>query len=170
MTADQEEQQRPPLPPVPTLPIGLEDMVNRLEDLVNFTLECEKKPLKEGISFVEVFSQLSQIRTAVTALSQEQQKLLAVLSATAQAIPGGLGPSLLTPPPEAAKVFETIKHLQEVCESAKDRIHSELSGRPEVAEEVMKKAKETEESVKKKKIRRKSKFKAIGGKEGWIPT
>jgi hypothetical protein len=179
MTVDQRENSveksgksnSPALPPLPAMPVftmSLGEMVSRLEDLVNFAMECEHVPFKEGVSFVEVFKQLGEIRKAINNLTQDQQRLLAYLSATAAQIPGMSTDIPISP--ENTKMLDKIKHLQDVCEEAKERIHTVLQSRPEVTDEMKQKVKEAETSEKKKRIRRKGKFRAMGGKEGWMPT
>ena len=41
----------PPMKPIPSGPASIPEVVNRLEELVKFALECEGKKLKEGVSF-----------------------------------------------------------------------------------------------------------------------
>jgi uncharacterized protein YhaN len=161
-------QAMPSLPKMPVFSMNVEEMVSRLEDLVNFAMESERMPFKEDVSFIEVFKQLGEIRKAVNNLTQDQQRLLAYLSATAAEIPGMS--KNLPISPENTKVFDKIKRLQDVCEEAKERIHAVLQGRPEVMDEMKMKVKDSESSEKKKKVQRKGKFRAVGGKEGWLPT
>jgi hypothetical protein len=157
----------PPLKINPTGPASIPEVVNRLEDLVKFALECEGKKLKEGVSFVEVFKQLEEVRTAIDLLNKDQQELLDLFSSVTG---GKIEVNKADFTDEQKKILEKLKHLQSVCEAAKQRMYTKVKSQPETEAIVKEKIEDSTASEKKKIMRRKEKFRPLGGKGGWLRT
>ena len=157
----------PPLKPIEPGPLSTAEVVNRLEDLVNFALECEGKQIKPDVSFVQVYKQLQEVRQAIDLLIQDQNKLVAMLNAAGQQ-QINIKPENLSP--EDKKIVERIQRLKSLCEEAKDRIRTRTTARPQMAKEVEEKIEESVVPEKKKIARRKGRFRPLGGKKGWLPT
>jgi hypothetical protein len=157
----------PPLKTIPEGPTSIPEVVNRLEDLVRFALECEGKPLKDGVSFVDVFKQLEEVRTAIDLLNKDQQELLALFSSVSG---GAVDVNTLPFSKEDRKMLDMLKHLQSVCEAAKERMYVSVKAQPESEAIVDEKIEEATATEKKKSVHRKGKFRPLGGKEGWMRT
>lgn len=159
-------EERPPLPEVGEGSLSIQAIVNRLDDLVRFALECEHKPLQPDVSFVEVYKQLLEVRKSIDALSQDQQNMLTAIEAV------GLKPVQLGEAysPEDKKVILKLQNLQGICEAAKERLHKSIEKNPEAEKEVKEKIQTVTSSEKQKVVHRKGKFRPLGGKGGWIPT
>jgi len=156
----------PELKPIPLTPMSLPDLVGRLEELVKFALECEGKELGEKVSFVDIYKELMDIRKSINTLDEAQQQTLSIIeSASKEDTPKE--PPLTK---EEEKTLGKIQHLQEVCEGAKERIHAAIQEQPEIEAQLKEEVKASTSSKKKKVVRRKGKFRRVGGKEGWIPT
>jgi hypothetical protein len=157
----------PPLKPFAAGEASIPEIVDRLEDLVNFAIECEGKSMREDLSFVEVYKRLQEVRKAIDFLNKDQNDLLALLTNL-----GGTPPDPRTAElsPEDKKLIDKLSHLKLVCEAAKERIHSRTQVSPEVAKIVEEKIEQAVVSEKKKISRRKGKFRPMGGKEGWVRT
>lgn len=164
---NEEKQNMPEFKSVPIQPMSITDLVSRLEELVRFTLECEKKEFKEGVSFVEIYKQLTQIREAISILNQDQQDTLTLIENAMQS-QTEQKPFELTK--ENQKLLDKVTNLQDICENAKERIYSSIQEQPEIEQQVKEELKQATASNKKKRIRRKGKFRRVGGKKGWMPT
>ena len=162
-TAKHKPQKKSPLPPNdPFLP----ELVLRLEEMVKFSLECEGKPLKDDVSFVNVYKQLMEIRKAIEILTKEQQ---ATLSLIEQSVDMEKAKPAQTDK-NTRKMMEKIHHLKQVCDSAKERIHESIREHPSEEAELKEKLRHATSSNQKKVLRRKGKFRKVGGKKGWMPT
>ncbi len=140
-------------------------IVQQLEDLVKISLECENRDLKPNVSFVDVHKKLLQIQKDIQIFQDNYRAHLAMI---------GLTPEDVRPTPEEIaaldpkqkKVFEKMQNLKNTCEEARERLYQSMQADPEtlkiVKGELRDKGKE--------KIRRKGKFKGMGGKQGWLPT
>ena len=157
----------PPLKPIPPGPASIPEVVNRLEELVKFALECEGKQLKDGVSFVDVFKQLEEVRIAIDLLNKDQQELLALFSSVTGE---GIDVNKIPFSEEDKKILDKLKHLQSVCEAAKQRMYVSVKSQPESEAMVEEKIAEATSTDKKKVARRKGKFRPLGGKEGWMRT
>jgi hypothetical protein len=157
----------PPMRPMPAGPASIPEVVNRLEDLVKFALECEGKKLKEGVSFVEVFKQLEEVRRAIDLLNKDQQELLSLFASVTG---GKIDVNKVPFTDDEKKILEKLNHLQGVCEAAKERMYTTVKGHPESEAAVKEKLEESTSSEKKKILRRKEKFRPLGGKGGWLRT
>ncbi len=166
-TLTEQEGEMPPLKPFGKGDLSIPEVVNRLEDLVNFALECEKKPLREDLSFVDIYKQLQDVRKAIDLLNKDQKDLLALLS---EATGGELDLNSIKLSDEDQKLFDKLQRLRSVCESAKERIHTRGQRAPEVEKIVEEKIEESLSTEKKKASHRKGKFRPLGGKEGWVRT
>lgn len=156
----------PPAEPPPAAP-SIPEVVDRLEELVKFALECEGKELREGVSFVDVFKQLEEVRHAIELLSQDQKELLALFSS---ATGGRIDITKTELSAEDKKIIDKLRHLQSVCEAAKDRMYTTIKKAPEAEAAAEAKIQAATASEKKKRIHRKEKFRPLGGKEGWVRT
>lgn len=157
----------PPLRPIPTSAPSIPEVVERLEELVKFALECEGKKLKEGVSFVDVFKQLEEVRAAIDLLNKDQQELLALFSS----ISGGkVDMNALPFSEEDKKILDKLRHLQSVCEAAKERMYVAIKSHPEAEAIVDEKLEQATSTDKKKAARRKEKFRPLGSKKGWMRT
>ncbi len=160
-------EQMPPLQPIPAGPISIPEVVNRLEELVKFALECEGKQLKEGVSFVDVFKQLEEVRNAIDLLNQDQHELLNLFSSVTG---GSVDVNKIPFSEDDKKTLDKLKHLQSVCEAAKERMYVAVKEQPETEALLEEKIEDEKASEKKKVVRRKGKFRPLGGKEGWMRT
>lgn len=161
-----EKKDMPPLQPIGTMPLPVNEIVNRLEELVRFVLECETKPIQQDVSFVDIYKQLLKIREAITVLSADQQDMLSMLEAAGvsrQQMNAALSQ-------EEKKMISKLQNLQGICEAAKDRLHKSIKKNPEVEKEIQEKIRAETTTKKQKIVHRKGKFKRMGGKEGWLPT
>jgi hypothetical protein len=154
----------PELKPIGPTPMGLPELVERLEELVKFSLEFEQKPLKEGVSFVTVYKQLQDIRRAIEVLSKDQQFTLSLIEEASK------DQKELPINKEGEKLLNKIGQLKETCEAARERAHAALQEQPGAEELLKEQVKEVTTSKKKKVARRKGKFRRVGGKKGWMPT
>lgn len=140
-------------------------LLQQMQDLVKILLECEKKDLTSNYSFLEVHKQLLGIRKNIALFQEGYKNTLALL---------GIKPEDVKPTPEEIenlssrekKLLEQIEFLKTTCEDARERVYQSLQEDKDtlhvVSEEL--KDKKTEGA------RRKSKFKGMGGKSGWLPT
>jgi hypothetical protein len=143
----------------------LPKIVKQLEDLVNLALACEKKDLLPNVSFVEVHKKLLKIRQQTDLFQENFRKQLAKLNLREEDI--RLTPEALAKMPAKDKqIFEKLQKLQSTCEEARDRIRDSLKKDQAAVLSVKEELKDKSTS----KTRRKSKFKGVGGKQGWIPT
>lgn len=166
VSQEPKKEERPPLRPVGQEMLPINEIVNRLEELVRFVLECEGKPVQRDVSFVNVYKQLVQIRESINVLSADQQKLLSVLEG------GGMTKAEMSKALSAdqKKTISKLHNLQGICEAAKERLHKSIEKNPERAKEIQDKIRSETTSPKQKMIHRKGKFRRLGGKEGWLPT
>lgn len=149
---------------VEATPISMAGLVSQLEDLVRLALECEKKDLAPDFSFVEVNKQLVKLREAIEILHQSYIQTLNSFSLTEEDVSKFRKNIEETKGPEK-KLFDTLNHLQGVCEEARAKLYVSLQENREQVRDM-----EAELLDKNKKSRRKGKFKSIGGKKGWMPT
>lgn len=160
----QSSSQQPTVPEgqnLPNAPETFAELVQRLEDLVKFTVECEKKELRDDISFIDVYKQLMLIKEGVELLNQDYVLNYDAMKAE------GLVPEELKLTPEEGKILTKIGNLQHICEEAKERLHKSLQQNPEEVQRLTNELKEAQSTDKQKSRRRQSKFKGMGGKQGW---
>lgn len=156
-----------PLPPLPASGVSIPDVVGRLEDLVLFALECEKKEIREGVSFVEVYNQLKEVRAAIDLLDQDQKNLIELME---KAMGGTVNLEKVPFSNEDKKLVEKLQRLQSMCETAKARTYAKIKEHPDVEMIVDRSVQEASMSDKKRAARRKDKFKGVGGKGGWVKS
>ncbi len=145
--------------------VDVAEIIQKLEDLVKFSLECEKKDLKPDVSFVDVHKQLLQIQKDINLFQENYRAHLAMV---------GLTPEEVRPTPEdienldpkQKKIFDRMQALQSTCETSRERLYQSMQADKETLNEVKSELKDKG----KEKIRRKGKFKGLGGKQGWLPT
>ncbi len=140
-------------------------IVQQLEDLVKFTLECEEKDLKPEVSFVEVHKKLMQIQKDIELFQSNYRTDLAMFNLTPEEV-RPTQEELESLDPKQKKIFDRMKMLQETCESARERIYQSM----QQDQETLKAVKSELRDKGKEKIHRKGKFKGMGGKKGWMPT
>ena len=157
------------MPPLRSIPEGasVPEVVERLEDLVKFALECEGKKVRPDVSFVEVYKQLEEVKRAVDALDRDQKELIELIEKTTGESIDSKSSRLSN---EDKKVLERLQRLQKLCEEAKERAYTKMKARPEVEAAVDQEIKQAMAPEKKKVSRRKDKFRPLGGKEGWVRT
>jgi hypothetical protein len=157
------------MPPLRSIPEGasVPEVVERLEDLVKFALECEGKKVRPDVSFVEVYKQLEEVKRAVDALDRDQKELIDLIEKTTGESIDAKSPRLSE---KDRKVLERLQRLQKLCEDAKERTYTKMKARPEVEAAVDREIQEAMTPQKKKVSRRKDKFRPLGGKEGWVRT
>jgi hypothetical protein len=146
--------------------ISVTEIVNQLESLVRYALECEDRPLRDDVSFVDVYRQLIGVQKAINSLDKDQRELINLMSRMA-----GVSPEELSSVrPEDEKNIEKLKQLQKLCEDAQERLHASMTGQAETDRELKEQIEESTASDKKKAVRRKGKFKKMGGAGGWVRT
>jgi len=145
--------------------LSLEGIVSQLEDLVKLTMECEKKELRPGVSFVDITEQLDNIKNAVGMLHQAYLNTLEALSITEQDV-AKMREKAIQVSERDKKLFEKLDKLQKQCEEGCERMYSSLQQHRTQAREVEEQLK----GERQKKKGRKAKFKGVGGRKGWMPT
>ncbi len=166
--SSEPEKPNPEETPSPAPAIKQPDIytiVAQLEDLVRFSMECEEKELKPDVSFVEVHKKLMQIQRDIQAFQENSRIFLQQFN---------LKPEDFRPTPEQIeqlnprdrKLLERIQSLQNTCQVERDKLYESMQASPETLKQVKNELKDKG----KEKFRRKSKFKGMGGKEGWLPT
>jgi seryl-tRNA synthetase len=155
------------MPPLRSVPEGasVPEVVERLEDLVKFAIECEGKKIRPDTSFVDVYKQLEEVKRAVDALDHDQKELIELIEKTTGESVDAKSPRLSE---EDKKILGRLQHLQKLCEEAKERAYTKMKARPEVEAVVDQEIREATVPSKKKASRRKDKFRPLGGKEGWV--
>ena len=140
----------------------LGSIVDQLEDLVKLSLECEKKDINQNISFVQVITQLTQLKQVLEEFHLSYMEALKKLE---------------VPPQDTKQLKETfenlktpeknlllkLQRLEKECEDARGRMYASLQQNQEAAKDL-------KAELKSKKGRRKEKFKSVGGKKGWMKT
>lgn len=142
-------------------------IVQQLEDLVKISLESEEKELKPGVSFVEVHKKLLQIQKDIKLFQDTYKEHLALLNLTPEEV-RPTPEDLEELDPKQRKVYDKIQGLLTTCEEARERLHQSMQVDQQTLKAVKSELKET--SKDKEKLRRKGKFKGLGGKAGWMPT
>jgi DNA repair ATPase RecN len=157
-------QDNAPVPNVSPM-IQMSNMVQQLDDIIKFALECEKKTNVKVFNFPKAQEQIAQIQSQLQLLNEAYKRTLDELGITdadletyRKRIQESSGPE--------KKLFSHIEKLQKICQESRDRIYNTLQANAE----VVKKMKAETASDKKKMKTRKGKFKSVGGKKGWVPT
>jgi len=162
---ESHEDERPPLQEIAATPLSVVQLVHRLEELVKYSLECESGQMREDFSFVDIYKQLLELRKVIDTFSKEQQDLLREITKAAgeesQEIPFSK---------EDRAVLSKIQELQGVCETAKDRLYQTMQENPDVEKQLQEKVQEAGSTKQRKKVRRRGKFRRLGGKKDWMPT
>ena len=145
--------------------VDVSEIITQLEDLVKFALECEDKELQPDISFVEVHKKLMQIQDEILKFQDTYKQHLALFDLK----PEDVQPTqeqIDSLEPKQRKIFERMQSLQSTCEEARERLYESM----QQDQRTLKEVKEELKGEEKQKIRRKGKFKGMGGKKGWLPT
>lgn len=166
---EEKKEQTGPIPE-PIVPDSMKQLVSLLEETVRMVVDVEKYELKPGVSFPEVMKDLQLIQKAVAAMAEDQQELSEYL----ESLKGMYGP---IPPTEQIlgkedlAVLEKLKKLETICEGARERIHDEMLKNPQAVERTKEMIEESSSSPKRKSIKRKRKFRSMGGEQGgWVKT
>jgi hypothetical protein len=139
-------------------------ILQELSDLVRLVRDCESKTLVSTVSFVDVHKKLLEIKKQMDVLQENYKKNLALFGLTpADLIPTEEQIARLNP--QEKKMYKQLKELQTTCEKARDSAYKALQQDPDTVRRVLDDLKNKEG-----KSNRKSKFKSIGGKKGWMPT
>ncbi|MBS0654593.1 MAG: hypothetical protein JSR46_02350 [Verrucomicrobia bacterium] len=145
--------------------VELAQLLQQIQDLVKFSLECENKTLSPKMPYIEVYKQLLQIRMNIAAYQENYKQQLSRLGLTVDDVKP-TPEEIAQLKPKDKKILETIQALSKTCQEAKDRVYQSLQENKATLNTVTDDLKDTEM----KSIRRRSKFKGVGGKKGWIPT
>lgn len=149
-----------------TSPINqMKKMVQQLDDVIKFALECEKRTHNVGFDFAEAKNKIAEIQNQLNILNRAYQKTLDDLGITDKDIENYKKKITESTGPEK-KLFDYIGKLQKICEDSRDRIYHTLQINAQTVKQVAADSK----SQKKKAQARKGKFKSVGGKKGWMPT
>jgi NifB/MoaA-like Fe-S oxidoreductase len=144
----------------------LEQIINQLEDLVKVATAAEKNEVEITISsFVDVHKKLMDIYTLIENFREVYRNSLVPFGLTPEDMRIS-GEELTSLPSRERKMIEKLHKLQSTCEDAKERIHESLQKNHVAAKQVKEELKGSE----RQKVRRKGKFKGMGGKKGWMPT
>jgi len=147
--------------------VDVSAIVQQLEDLVKISLESEERELKPDVSFVDVHKRLLQIQSDIQLFQENYRQHLALLNLT----PEDVRPTpeeIASLDPKQRKIFDRMQSLQSTCESARERLYQSMQADQQTLKDVKGELKDKSKS--KEKIRRKGKFKGMGGKQGWLPT
>lgn len=151
------------------IPPSTEQLLVQLEEVVRMALDAEHQELKPGISFPEVMKNLMLIQQAIETIAKDQISLDSFLSLLKERY--GPLPKDSAVQKEEARVLERLKNLQTICEAARERLHGELSKNPQVEKEMRDMLEEPSQIAKRKVVRRKRKFRSMGGDGGsWLKT
>lgn len=143
----------------------LPQLLQQLEDLVKMSLECEKKDLVPNYSFVEIHKTLLEVRKNIALFQENYKNTLALFGANpeeAKATPEEI--EQLNP--KDKKLLNQIEFLRTTCEEARERAYQALKEDKVTLQTVSTELKSKDQ----KRAQRKSKFKGVGGKKGWMPT
>lgn len=144
----------------------LEQIINQLEDLVKVATAAEKNEVEITISsFVDVHKKLMEIYKLIENFREAYKSSLAPFGLTLEDM-RITKEELTTLAPRDRKMIEKLHKLQTTCEDAKERIHESLQKNLVATKQV----KEELRGNEREKVRRKGKFKGMGGKKGWMPT
>ncbi|MCE5293071.1 MAG: hypothetical protein LLF94_00470 [Chlamydiales bacterium] len=146
--------------------LDVSNVVQQLEDLVKFSIECEERDLRPDVSFVEVHKKLLQIQKDVQQFQDNYRAHLAMFGLTPEEV-RATPEEIEALDPKKRKIFDRMKNLQTTCEEARDRLYQSMQADQETLQVVKSELKDKD--ISKEKIRRKGKFKGMGGKQGWTP-
>lgn len=165
---EKKEQTSPILEPI--VPDSMKQLVNLLEETVRMVVDVEKYELKPGVSFPEVMKDLQLIKKAVAAMADDQKDLSEYLDSLKEQY-GPVPPAEKILGKEDQAVLEKLKKLETICEGARERIHDEMLKNPQTVERAKEILEESSSSTKRKSIKRKRKFRSMGGEQGgWVKT
>lgn len=140
---------------------NLEPIVRQLEDLIRFTMECEKKEPVPDISFEVIGKQITELRKLVNTLNSAYINTLQNLSITPDEVKRFQEDIEKQGGPEK-KILMTLKRLEKQCEEERERIHQSLVRSEETSTQVKKEIRETKKPTpvigKQKPISRKSRW------------
>lgn len=145
--------------------VNLAHILQALSDLVKFVKECESKELQPGVSFVDVHNKLQEIKKQMDTLQENYKNNLSVFGLT----PDDVVPTkeeLERLSPKEKKMLNKLQELQNTCEKARDSAYKALQQDPETVQRLSDELKSKEGQI----ARRKSRFKSMGGKKGWLPS
>lgn len=147
-------------------PIDLGSIVFELEDLVKIALAAEKNEVQITVdSFVDIHKKLMGIYKMVEQFRSEYAKSLEPLGLTPEDMKL-TSEQIQELGPKERKIFEKLSSMQSICEDAKARVHKSLQESPRELKQIKDELKGPEKNL----VHRKSKFKGVGGKKGWLPS
>ena len=154
-----EEEKKEEAEEVAPPKFDLGSLVRRLEDLVHLAVDASQQDLKKDVSFVDVHKQLMDIKKQLNTLNhlfvdEDGQSLVPDPKEVMEKLD-----------PEDKKAMEHLLKIEEQCRGVRDTLHEELQEHKAEVKEVEDKL----HSEKRKKVKRKAKYKSVGGK-GWLRT
>lgn len=149
------------------MPPSVDQLIRQLEDLVRTALDAEHAEVKKPIPFAKIMQDLALIKRALDIISDDQETVTVLLNHLKANYPELRDASQETK--EQEKQLHKLKGLQDVCESARDRLHEQLTSNPQTERALKEMVEESTASPKRKVTRRKNKFRSMGG-EKWIKS
>lgn len=143
----------------------LSRLVSQLQELVKVAGECKDRELREGVSLQEVFMQVRKLRMLADMLRQTLDPR-GVGSALSEQEIQSMKKKADSLPPREKKLYDTLEGMKAQCEEARSELYQNLQDN----QLTLKQVEEDLRGDKEKTARRKSKFKGVGGKKGWIPS
>lgn len=144
---------------------SVKEIVGKLSDLVKYTIECEKKETKPSMPFQEASKELAKVRKLLDDLDTSFKNTLTTMGLTENDVETFRKKVQESSGPEK-QLMLAIQNLIKVCEEARDRLYKSLQENREALQQIQQQGKDD----KKKQKERKSKFKSVGGRKGWMPT
>ena len=144
----------------------LTKIISDLEDLVRVAAAAEKNEVEVSLSsFVDVHKKLMNIYKMIEEYRKNYADALRPLGLTPEDMRARES-ELSELKPQQKKMMEKLQHLQHVCEEARGRVYESLQQNVGATRSIKEELKGDERQT----IRRKGKFKGVGGKKGWMPT
>jgi len=140
-------------------------LVAQLQDLVKMALDCKDRDLKDGVSLVDVSKQIAQLRALVDEMQSMYESAIGDMALSEQDVQK-MKRDAEALPPEEKKILNVIESMKAQCEIARDEMYHSLMEN----KSTLKQVEEGMQDEEVKKIKRKGKFKGVGGKKGWIPS
>lgn len=145
--------------------VDLSFLLQQLQDLVKFSMECETKDLKPSASFIEIHKELLKIRQSIALFQENYKNHLALVGLTPEDVrPTPADLEQLSP--KDKKIVDQLKSLTNTCEEARERVYMSLKEDKATVQQVSEELKDKKTA----RARRKGKFRGAGGQKGWLPT
>lgn len=146
---------------------SVDQLIQKLEELVRMALEAEHMEPRKNIPFVEIMQDLALVKKALDAISADQENINVLVKYMKEHYPPQQ--EIKKDDKQEHRQMEKLKELTEICEAARDRLHAELTANPQTEERVKEIVEESSATPKRKTTRRKRKFRSMGGEE-WIKS